>query len=101
MTSSAPLGHNIICPVFLGRRSRWSLALGWFPRPLRGEDNKHRNFKTRASGECGQPLLLAVRKLARPGFFARFTCCRRIFSNSPIVHRTSGMERSLARSLGE
>ena len=37
--SRAPSGHT--SPVFLfpGRRSRCSLALGWFPRPPWGQDN--------------------------------------------------------------
>ncbi len=48
---SALSGHNVNCPDFLGRRSRWSLALGWIPRPLRGEDSKLRNFKSVSDGD--------------------------------------------------
>ncbi len=35
------LSRSVCFEAFLGRHSRWSLALGWFPRPLRGEGNKH------------------------------------------------------------
>lgn len=35
--SRALSGHKKCGLRFPGRRSRWSLALGWFARPLRGE----------------------------------------------------------------
>ena len=44
-TFQCPFRARSDMPVFLGRRSRWSLALGWFPRPFQGEDENSATSK--------------------------------------------------------